>query len=137
MNKPKINYWVLPAIERNPNEPLFVRVSPLLEGSKMSDTKKRFLDHLKRFVEIEYGLPDLLVPKRYVHYIKARSTFVYLARIYTSVGYVALGKYLEKDHSTIIHNHKVANDFMQTCSEYHISCTNIEGRVKSMLCIYD
>ena len=73
---------------------------------------KKGLDKIKKAVELEFGIKDLAVKDRDRCIVYSRSVYVRLCREFTSYSYSEIGKSMNRDHSTAIHNNKLFNEYI-------------------------
>lgn len=124
-----INYFAIPGITKN-----VIYKDKILKGYSMDKDKLSFYERIKTKLEEIYGIPNILAINRRAHYVKARATFVYLLRKYTSLSYVSIGMKFNRDHSTIIHNEKVAQNYIDTedfefLNKYNKMRSHIENEI--------
>ena len=65
------------------------------------------LETIKELVEIETGLKDIANKERTQEYVNARVIFYVLGKDKAKCSYTKLGKFLDKNHATVLHSYKV------------------------------
>jgi chromosomal replication initiation ATPase DnaA len=71
--------------------------------------RDRLADLVSQFFDVT--LLEMQSPRRCNHICHARFVLCYLLREDVKLSWGAIGRYLKKDHSTIIYNHRKARDF--------------------------
>ena len=76
------------------------------------------LETIKELVEIETGLKDIANKDRSQQYVDARVLFYVLGKEEAKCSYTKLGKFLGKNHATVLHSYKVIYEQWKNQPQY-------------------
>jgi chromosomal replication initiation ATPase DnaA len=72
--------------------------------------KQRSLHELMRLMHLESGITqrDLKIKRKNFGLVQSRAVFCKLAKEYTTASYPMIGRYIDRDHTTVIHSERSA-----------------------------
>lgn len=94
------------------------------------------LEDLENFICKEFKItPEQLKGKcRRTEYVYPRQLFCYLMKLYSPrQSYVSIGRFINRDHSTVITSIEKVNDILDTDRAFRKAMTNLKFRVEFML----
>lgn len=80
---------------------------------------KMFEEAFLKAYPFSYGVDLLRIKSRKNEYVEARCVFCYIAKTKLGFTYTGIGNYLNKDHTSIIHMNKRANDLLETDDKFY------------------
>jgi len=108
---------------------LYLRPAVYVESSIKNETDKMrvILNKVSNYFEVS---EDKILDQNRAQRVKeARFVFSYLSRRYTDASLPTIGRFIKKDHSSIIHQVKAVSNWIETDTRFRIKYNGIERRV--------
>lgn len=121
-----------------------LKAAVMMDHMNMSIDETRFLTRLitlgmleEEFLKaypLTFKTNPLRLKNRKIEYVEARCIFCYIAKEKLKFTYTGIGRYLEKDHTSIIHMNKRARNLLETDDKFMILYNQTIENIKM---IYD